>query len=136
VITDMKQQAVNEIVALHQFFQQWYRGELSADAFDRFEQALDAEFLIITPDGNVLSRARILDAVRLQAGTDTSVSLEIRNVETVVVDDSVAVFRYEEWQSSASDAPRGRLSTVIFRRQHTGDNGLSWLQVHETWLPE
>ena len=134
--TDLQQQAATEITRLHDFFQAWYRGELEPSAFARFEQALDESFQIITPDGNLLPRERILQAVRQQAGSDASALLEIRHVEPVAVDQHIAVFRYQEWQSSADDKPRGRLSTVVFRRDAAASNGLIWLQVHETWLPE
>lgn|GEM_PF-456638 len=129
-------QAEREIVALHEFFQQWYRGELEPTDFARFERALEADFQIITPEGMLLPRADIIQAVRQQAGSDPSAVLEIRNVELVAVDTDIAVFRYEEWQSSAGVAPRGRLSSVVFRRRDDADNGLGWRQVQETWLPE
>ena len=129
-------QAEREIVALHEFFQQWYRGELEPTGFARFERALEADFQIITPEGRLLPRADIIQAVRQQAGSDPSAVLEIRNVELVAVDTDIAVFRYEEWQSSAGVAPRGRLSSVVFRRRDDADNGLGWRQVQETWLPE
>ena len=132
----LKQQAETDIIRLHDFFQAWYRGELEATAFSSFEQALDESFQIITPDGNLLPRERILQAVRQQAGSDASAALEIRHVEPVAVDQHIAVFRYQEWQSRADDKPRGRLSTVVFRRDAAASNGLIWLQVHETWLPE
>jgi len=132
----LKQQAETEIIGLHDFFQAWYRGELDATAFSSFEQALDENFQIITPDGNLLPRERILQAVRQQHGSDASAVLEIRHVEPVAVDRQIAVFRYQEWQSSAGEKPRGRLSTVVFRRDAAASNGLIWRQVHETWLPE
>ena len=133
---DLQQQAATEITRLHDFFQAWYRGELEATAFSSFEHALDESFQIITPDGNLLPRERILHAVRQQAGSDASALLEIRHVEPVAVDQHIAVFRYQEWQSSTDEAPRGRLSTVVFQRDDEASNGLIWLQVHETWLPE
>ena len=133
---DLQQQAATEITRLHDFFQAWYRGELEPSAFASFEQALDESFQIITPDGNLLPRERILQAVRQQAGSDASALLEIRHVEPVAMEQHIAVFRYQEWQSSGGDKPRGRLSTVVFRRDAAASNGLSWLQVHETWLPE
>lgn len=132
----MTPQAEREIVALHEFFQQWYRGELEATDFARFERALEVDFQIITPEGRLLPRADIIQAVRQQAGSDPSAVLEIRNVELVAVDSDIAVFRYEEWQSSAGVEPCGRLSSVVFRRRDDADNGLGWRQVQETWLPE
>jgi len=132
----MTLQAEREIVALHDFFQQWYRGELEPMDFARFERALEADFQIITPAGRLLPRADIIQAVRQQAGSDPAAVLEIRNVELVAAYPEIAVFRYEEWQSSAGVDPRGRLSTVVFRRRDDAENGLGWRQVQETWLPE
>ncbi len=130
------QQAGKEIVALHEFFQQWYRGELKPSDFARFEQALAPDFQIITPNGKLLSRADIVAAVRQQRGSDPAATLEIRNVELVAADTDIAVFRYEEWQGSAEISARGRLSTVVFRRRDDAGHGLIWRQVQETWLPQ
>jgi hypothetical protein len=48
----------------------------------------------------------------------------------------LAAATYEEWQRSADGAVTGRLSTVVFRALPGTPNGLAWLHVHETWLPE
>jgi hypothetical protein len=43
---------------------------------------------------------------------------------------------YEEWQRQADGSGSGRLSSVVFRQQPGTPNGLLWLHVHETWLPQ
>ncbi len=55
-----------EIIQLHQFFQDWFNGDISADdtAFDRLETALAPDFKIITPDGQIVRREALLQ--RLQ----------------------------------------------------------------------
>jgi|GEM_PF-708648 len=124
-----------EIIQLHQFFQDWYRGNDAAD-FKRFDQALSKGFIIIMPDGRVLGRDVIIEAVRGQHDSDSQAELEIRDVRLHEVHDSTAVFTYQEWQGRGGEPMRGRLSSVVFAFDDDAPNGLVWLHVHETWLPE
>jgi hypothetical protein len=96
---------ITEIVALHQFFQGWYRGLLKESGFARFEQAMHEDFHIIMPDSNLLRRAAIIDAVRQQRGSDPETTLEIRNVRLASIFENTAVFMYEEWQGSGAQEP-------------------------------
>jgi len=124
-----------EIVELHQFFQDWYRGHPEAD-FDRLNRVLVDDFVIIMPDSSILDRATINTAVRNQRDSDSQAELEIRNVRLHATHDNTAVFTYEEWQGRGGEPMRGRLSSVFFAVDQQAPNGLVWLHVHETWLPE
>lgn len=129
--------AEREIVELHDFFTAWFRGDLANDgaAFARFEEALADGFTIITPGGIVLSRDRILDAVRDGHGSDASARIWIEDVRVRQESCEVVIATYEEWQRSGEAPARGRLSTVVFQRDDAAMNGWRWLHVHETWLP-
>jgi hypothetical protein len=60
----------------------------------------------------------------------------IENAELRFEQGGLTVATYEEWQRHADETVTGRLSTVIFRDQLSTSNGLAWVHVHETWLPE
>ena len=132
---NLHERGEREIVELHQFFQDWYRGNDDAE-FDRFDQALSDGFIIIMPDGRILGRDIIIEAVRGQHDSDSQAELEIRNVRLHEVHDNTAIFTYEEWQGRGGEDMRGRLSSVVFAFDDQAPNGLVWLHVHETWLPE
>ncbi len=124
-----------EIVQLHQFFQDWYRGSEEVE-FERFDQVLADGFVIIMPDGRILNREAIVEAVRSQYNSDGQATLEIRNVKLHKSHGNTAIFTYEEWQSRQGEPTRGRLSSVVFAADDQVPNGLLWLHVHETWLSE
>lgn len=132
---DLLQNGTREITEVHEFFQEWFRGERPDEAFSRFEEALDSGFVIIGPGGQELDRGTILDAVRRQHGADPEAVIEVRNVVLRMETETTAVFTYEEWQRQPDGTMRGRLSTVVFAREARAPNGLRWRHVHETWLP-
>ncbi len=125
-----------EIAALHDFFQAWYRGVADDQDFRQFEAALADDFVIVVPDARVLERDAIVGAVRGQRASDPEIVIEIRNVRAHRSDSDSALFTYEEWQMRTGQPARGLLSTVVFGRDDHARNGLRWLHVHETWLPE
>ncbi len=132
---DVLQAGTREITEVHQFFQEWFRGESTEEALSRFDQALDSGFVIIGPGGQALDRGTILEAVRSRLGADPEAVIEVRNVVLRVETETTAVFTYEEWQRQPDGTMRGRLSTVVFARETQAPNGLRWRHVHETWLP-
>lgn len=125
-----------EILELHQFFQDWYRGELENKTFQRFSGVMGEGFEIILPDASILPRERILDAVRSQKGSDPVAELWIENVRLIHSEPEFVVATYEEWQGRQGQEARGRLSTVVFTRNEDAPNGLVWMHVHETWIGE
>ncbi|TVQ54420.1 MAG: DUF4440 domain-containing protein [Phycisphaerales bacterium] len=128
-----------EIIELHEFFQQWYRGELpkTDEAFGRFSRVMAPDFQIILPGGHVLDRDAILDHVRKGHGEDRKVAggftIEIRNVRHRFTAGKIIVATYEEWHGDG-DESRGRVSSVVFSTDDTKPNGLYWRHLHETWL--
>lgn len=116
----------DEVVDLHAFFERWYRGEVDPDEIATLDEALDADFTLVAPDGTELSRQALLDLVTASHGA-RDMKMEIKPREEIAITDDLVAARYEEWH----DGERGRVSTVVFRRQ---GNELRWLTVHETWL--
>ena len=125
-----------EIQELHAFFDTWFAGTMPNDGlvFDRFASVTAEGFHIIAPGGAPLDRDAILGAVFMGWGRG---AMNIRTKHEIVrhETDELIVCTYEEWQV-VDERDRGRLSTVVFRNRADTPNGLEWLHVHETWLPE
>ncbi|AUX08970.1 hypothetical protein AArcSl_1339 [Halalkaliarchaeum desulfuricum] len=124
-----------EIESLHAFFVDWYTGQATANAYDRVERALGADFEMVTPDGERREYAAVVDAIRnryadREPGT---FDIEIRNVETRYANDDCRLLRYEEWQETP-DGTTGRVSTVLFEEDPDAPGDVVWRDLHETWL--
>ena len=124
-----------EVVRLHRFFDEWFRGVLPDDdaAFAALENALADDFAIVTPGGDRLGRAALLAGLRARHGAarGTDFAIEVRGVASRPVADGLAVVEYEEWQRR-DGAWRGRRSTAVI----AWDRPIpEWIRVHETWLP-
>jgi hypothetical protein len=126
-----------EIRSLHDFFVGWYTGRLDEGGFDRFEDALSPDFEMVTPDGEVLTRAETVGYVREERDTHDEFDIGIRNVETIDAHEGRALLRYEEWQTKGDENETqkdGRLSTALFGTSDTAPEGVEWLYLHETPL--
>ena len=88
-------------------------------------------FIMIGPDGRASGVEQVREMVRASYGT-RRIEFTIRNV--ALRSDS-PVGTYEEWQT-AYGATTGRLSTVVMAPAAHLPNGLAWLHLHETWLPD
>jgi hypothetical protein len=127
-----------EIEALHRFFVTWFSGACANDPhlFERgVLHRLDEKFVLIPPAGKVLSREELADGIRAAHNSNPDFRIAVRNVHIRRTWDRHLLATYEEWQRNAraSTPPdNGRVATVLFE---AGD-GLRWLHVHETWLPE
>jgi len=118
-----------EIAGLHDFFQEWHRGNLQPDEFARCENALAPGFTIITPVGQLLEREVILDAVRRHhggEGPDFRIRTVARSCQRVR---GLHISTYEEHQEGVRSTIR--LSTAVLGEI---DGVLRWHSVHETWI--
>ena len=128
-----------EIVALHRFFMDWFRGTLpdTDAAWARVEGVLAPGFMLISPEGCVFQREGLLEAVQGQHASRPPpevFEIRVQGLETRCVGEQIVIATYEEWQRT-SDGEIGRQSTAVFERRDTAPHGVSWLHVHETWLP-
>jgi hypothetical protein len=127
-----------EVIALHQFFQDWFNADLphSRAAFARFSDALDGEFYIIGPDGRLTTRQLLLDNLWTAHGqwVANKGSITIKNFVLRRKIENFSMATYEEWQT-VETAGQGRLSSVLFASDLAVPSRLLWLSVHETWLP-
>ena len=136
----MEPRCRREVIELHRFFQDWMRGDLEPDeeSFARFESVCAEGFVFIAPGGQLLDRPEIVDGVRGSHGRwrdDQGARIWIEDVRLHRNLGELAVVTYEEWQEVRGEV-RGRLSSVLFRAREGTPNGVEWLHVHETWLPE
>lgn len=124
------QAAQTEIEILHRFFTDWFNGAIAQDEIlftSGFAEKMAAEFVIIPPSGQIMTREQILEAVRQSYGRHTNFEITIRNVQIHWETAGFVLATYEEWQ-----AGKGRLSTALLEMSETP----IWHHVHETWLPE
>jgi hypothetical protein len=124
-----------EIVELHRFFEDWFRGELPSTegVFSRFSTVTGADFVIITPTGQLIERAELIPNLRAAHGSRPDVRIWIEGAKLRQQLGDIRIATYEEWQRQG-ESTSARLSTVVFREQAGVANSLVWLHVHETWL--
>ncbi len=127
-----------EIVELHAFIERWSNAEepKTDEAFRRFDRVLAPSFVLIDPNGAVIERQPIVDAVRDSHGRwrDSPGKIRIENFRLHQHNDGFALATYEEWHDLGRTAV-GRLSSVLFGANADAPNGLDWLHLHEVWLP-
>ncbi|MGB5341641.1 MAG: hypothetical protein WBP67_06065, partial [Thermoanaerobaculia bacterium] len=116
----MDQRCNDEVVQLHQFFQDWFNGVLppTDKAFDRFSSVMGEGFVIISPSGELTDREELLERLRAAHGIWRGMSrpgrIWIENLQVRhQVGDQILVL-YEESQEIDGES-RGRLSTALFR---------------------
>lgn len=134
----MEAKCKQEIIELHQFFQDWFRSKLedSDHEFNRFARVLAQEFTMIAPSGSLNHREAILGMVRHGHGSwrERNGRIWIENVVTRWQDADMCLVTYEEWQEN-DELVTARLSTVLFRERFDTPHGVEWVHLHETWLP-
>lgn len=136
----MDQRCRREVIGLHQFFQNWFNGEIenSESVFERLRSSLAVQFRLVSPEGRETDRARLLEAVGAAHGGrrrgGEPIRIWIESYEGRAVSTDVHLATYQEWQAEGGRI-RGRLSTALFRRRDGAPNGVEWVHVHETWLP-
>lgn len=134
--TELRARCEDEVVGLHRFFQEWYRGEIDAagEGFSRMSDVLAEGFHLISPDGRLVGRSEILASVRRAHGSK-SPEFAIRTGECHFRAGSrrLGVVTYEEWHEEGGER-RGRVSTAVFHDRADAPNGVEWVHVHETWV--
>lgn len=133
----MKQECIQEIEELHQFFQAWFNGDIdqTTSQYARFTDVLHADFSIISPNGMKTSRTQLTGSLYMMHGKRPDLKIWIEKPEFRLLSNATAMLTYEEWQQDNETAtPQGRISTAIFETYLSLPNSVSWLYVHETAL--
>lgn len=123
-----------EIVELHQFFVDWFKGDIPNDdaTFARFAHNTLPEFVIVTPDGHRLTYNQIESGIYQAYGKRPTINITIKAVQHLHTYGDISIVAYEEWQVTAGQES-ARLSTVVFKDDDSAPNGLQWVYVQETW---
>lgn len=129
---DLRSAAITEIEELHVEFERWFRGEI--DSLDRVEQALADDFTLVPPGGVTVARPDLIMGLKRAHGA-VELSIDIRNPIVRWSGAQGLLVSYEEWQRT-SDKLNGRQSTVLFVPDVDAPNGLKWVHVQETWMPD
>ncbi len=119
-----------EVRELHEFFERWYTGTAAPSEINRLN-VLDPSFVMIAPDGRSLSADAVRSSIVSIYG-QRAMGIEIRNV---TVNREGGFGTYEEWQTFEG-AVTGRVSTAVMVPSPDAPNGLRWIHLHETWLPD
>lgn len=135
--------AEREIVAFHEFLEDWLGGSLDQtnQRFERAEKVLPDDFEIVSPSGERRTRSDVLADLRDGYGSlaaddlDPDFRIRIENVNIRFERDDSCLLTYEEWQRQGGEW-EGRLSSVLFRWEEETPNGVEWVHLHETWLPD
>ena len=128
---------------MHRFFEQWFAGTLPDQAFDSFLDRFSDAFEMVTPAGTSVSKEG-LGSMRGQKGSNTQWRIYIREMQLGVVPSSgnrIVSGTYRELQQGAQNGAvagtNGRLSSPLLELDESVQpNGVRWLRLHETWLPE
>ena len=133
----MREICRREIEELHQFFQDWFNGDLpETDAsFARFADVMAPDFEMVSPNGRSISITSLQPALRQRYNSWQNGRIWIKNVRVHWQKGELLLVVYEEWQAVDGEE-NGRLSSVLFQQQPNLPNGLLWLYLHETWLPK
>lgn len=131
----MKEQCRQEILDLHQFFEEWFAGRLpnTDAAFARATVALGDAFVLVGPNGRLTDRHTLMNGLRGEHNGRSSFRIWIQNFQLQQQHGDIAIATYEEWQD-IDDTITTRLSTAVFQQDPTAPNGVKWLHVHETWV--
>ena len=129
--------AEREVREFHEFIENWLAGR--TDDYARAEEVLPDDFEIVSPSGERRDGGEIRADLRAGHGSaaDSDPPFEIRvtDVQTRVERETGVLLAYDEWQRRDGEW-EGRTSSVLFRPDDDAPNGVEWVHLHETWLPD
>ncbi len=130
--TDDRPAWQTEIIEPHEFFEQLFLG--TTTSLDRADHALHGDFTMAGPHGTRSPRAQVMDQLEAGIGHSAELSIAVEGFELIAETDDLVVAEYIEVHRLSDDRTNRRRSTVVFRKEPDGPNGLRWLRVHETWV--
>lgn len=128
--------AKDEIARLHRFFVEWFNGAIPAsdESFAALEMALDEDFMMITPGGQIVRREALLTSLRAAHG-GREVAIRTRPLSVKVLDGVRILAIYEELTLEGG-VSKVLISTVLFERDPSAPGGLRWAHLHETLVKD
>lgn len=126
--------AWQEVVALHKFFEDWFRGTDDAPDFSSCDRALGPEFRIIEPDGVTRERAEIIDRLRSAHGkSPANLRIVVSDPRTIWAGEGAVLLEYTEQQYRDGRTTRRR-STALLLASPEAPRGVVWRHLQETWM--
>ena len=124
-----------EIISLHRFFEQWFKGNVPDDekTFSRISGVLDEEFLMISPSGKITDKPALIAGLKLAHNRWETGDIQIKNMMGKVLSGDFTLMIYEEWQNSPQEIT-SRLSSALFKKDEKALHGVRWLHLHEVWI--
>lgn len=124
-----------EIVGLHEFFVLWFcAGPQTNLDFARCDDALAADFHMVTPDGSMVERPSLIAALRAARGSaKPGFSIAIEHLTPLWQDRGTILVTYVEAQIR-DGRPTRRRSSALFSTQDSAPHGVAWRHLHETWM--
>ena len=131
----MESSCRDEVIQLHQFFEEWLGGTLvkTQTNYERLTAVINPEFQIISPDGEMTATAPLLAGLWQAHDSRPGFRLWVKEVAVRLLSPQLALTTYEEWQEIEGKVT-ARVSTAVFKQKANTPNGVEWLHVHETWL--
>lgn len=124
-----------EIVELHDFFTEWFKGTVERQQLEpRFLSRLHEGFVFIPPDGQVITRELLKEIFDRGYGTNNYFKIQIRDVTICHEVGNLMMATYTEWQVGAIQSENTNARVVSILIEMT--TPVKWLHIHETWLPE
>jgi len=124
-----------EVIERHGFFRRWLtEGSAGPEEWERCEQAFDAEFSMVTPDGSVHGLAEVLERLRKAQGSmEWRLEIAVEEITPLWLRTNAALIGYVEAQSIGPRRTRRR-SSALFEGRASAPNGVVWRHLHETWV--
>ncbi|MFV2013866.1 MAG: hypothetical protein ACC656_00420 [Candidatus Heimdallarchaeota archaeon] len=132
IVNNWKQDIINEIVDLHEFFQNWFNGTIPQNEFSRFIEAINTDFQIISPRGDLTNKSDLVAILKNGYARNNLIKIAVTDVNIKPISDDIFLAIYREIQTTGTETT-SRISSAIFRRSNNLPNNYSWLHVHETW---
>ena len=132
---NLEENCTREVIALHQFFEDWFKGILADtdENYARLTAVLHPTFHIINPNGTITDYPDLVAGLRQGHGSRPDFRLWVEKVMVRPLSPTLALVTYEEWQEIAGKVT-ARVSTAVFQQAANTPHNVQWLHVHETWL--
>ncbi len=111
----MEENCKKEVIALHQFFEDWFSAKLAQndENYERMTAVMHPDFHIAGPDGRMMDYPTLEKGLWAGHNSRPDFKLWVENVQTRPLSNDLALTTYEEWQTIEGKTT-ARLSTADF----------------------
>ena len=131
----LAERARREVLALHEFFVNWFGPGEAAIDFSHCEAALAPDFRMVTPDGTVNDRAAVLQRLRrARHSQPVDFAIIVSGIAPLWQQGDAILLGYVEEQYRSGSITQRR-STALFTADSAAPRGVVWRHLQETWMP-